>query len=100
MRAGSLVELDREAHEPADILVNGIFQDPNDPVTFVSEEETSHLKPGGLIIDISCDEGASLSFRFGADSRTGGRIQVDGSMSCRPIAGSLNIEIQDYASNY
>jgi hypothetical protein len=47
--------------------------------------------------NISCDERASLSFRFGADSRTGGRIQVDGSISCRPIAGSLKIEIQDYA---
>ena len=36
--------------------------DPDDPVTFVTEEETSRLRPGGLIIDVSCDEG--LGFHF------------------------------------
>lgn len=40
-----------------DIIVNGVFQDPNHPVTFVSEAEKSCLAPNGLIIDVSCDEG-------------------------------------------
>jgi alanine dehydrogenase len=46
----------------ADILVNGTFQDPDNPLMFVNEEETSSLKPGSLIIDVSCDEG--LGFHF------------------------------------
>ena len=46
----------------ADILVNGTFQDPDNPLMFVTEEETSGLKPGSLIIDVSCDEG--LGFHF------------------------------------
>lgn len=36
----------------ADILVNGIFQNPDEPVMFVNEGETSRLKSGGLIVDV------------------------------------------------
>jgi alanine dehydrogenase len=54
----SLVELIRSA----DIVVNGTFQDPNRPIMFVTEEETARLKPGGLIIDVSCDEGMGFHF--------------------------------------
>jgi len=46
----------------ADIIVNGIFQDPDQPVMFVTEAETSRLKRGCLIIDVSCDEGMGFSF--------------------------------------
>ena len=46
----------------ADILVNGTFQDSDQPVTFVTEEETSRLKPGCLIVDVSCDEGMGFPF--------------------------------------
>lgn len=46
----------------ADILVNGIFQNPDRPLMFVTEEETPRLKPGCLIIDVSCDEGMGFSF--------------------------------------
>ncbi|MFC1610408.1 N(5)-(carboxyethyl)ornithine synthase [Myxococcota bacterium] len=46
----------------ADILVNGTFQDPNEPVTFLTEEETSRLKPGCLIVDVSSDEGMGFPF--------------------------------------
>jgi alanine dehydrogenase len=46
----------------ADIIVNGIFQDPDDPMMFVTEAETSRLKRGCLIIDVSCDEGMGFSF--------------------------------------
>ena len=40
----------------SEIIVNGTFQDPDHPILFVSEEEKSCLKPGCLIIDVSCDE--------------------------------------------
>ncbi len=46
----------------ADILVNGIFQDPNRPLMFVTDDEVSDLKPGCVIIDVSCDEGMGFPF--------------------------------------
>jgi alanine dehydrogenase len=46
----------------SDIIVNGIFQKPDHPIMFVSEEEGSYLKPGCLIIDVSCDEGMGFYF--------------------------------------
>jgi alanine dehydrogenase len=46
----------------SEIIINGTFQDPNDPFDFVIEEEKSHLKPGTLIIDVSCDEGMGFYF--------------------------------------
>ena len=46
----------------ADIIVNGISQDPDQPMMFVTEDETSHLRRGCLIIDVSCDEGMGFSF--------------------------------------
>ena len=46
----------------ADIIVNGILQDTDHPLTFVKEQEIGKLKPGCLIVDISCDEGMGFSF--------------------------------------
>ena len=46
----------------AEIIVNGTFQDPEHPKLFVSEEELPSLKPGCVIIDVSCDEGMGFSF--------------------------------------
>ena len=46
----------------SDIIVNGTFQDPDQPMMFVSKEERSCLKPGCLIIDVSCDEGMGFYF--------------------------------------
>ena len=46
----------------ADIIVNGTLQDPDQPMLFVSKEERSCLKPGCLIIDVSCDEGMGFYF--------------------------------------
>ena len=53
-----LTELIRES----DIIVNGTFQDTSHPIDFVTEEESSCLKPGSLIIDVSCDEGMGFFF--------------------------------------
>lgn len=46
----------------ADIICNGIMQDPNQPVMFVKESEVNRLKPRSIIIDISCDEGMAFPF--------------------------------------
>jgi len=46
----------------SDIIVNGTFQDPKHPLQFVTEEEKTCLKPGCLIIDVSCDEGMGFYF--------------------------------------
>ncbi|GAA4279161.1 N(5)-(carboxyethyl)ornithine synthase [Aquimarina mytili] len=53
-----LIELIGES----DIIVNGTFQDPNDPLDFVTKDESSFLKKGCLIIDVSCDEGMGFYF--------------------------------------
>ena len=45
-----------------DIIVNGIFQDPANPLMFVTAEEISDLKRDCLIVDVSCDEGMGFSF--------------------------------------
>jgi N5-(carboxyethyl)ornithine synthase len=46
----------------SEIIVNGTLQKPDHPILFVVEDEISRLKPGSLIIDISCDEGMGFSF--------------------------------------
>ena len=46
----------------SDIIINGIFQDTEDPTDFIIEEESSCLKPNSLIIDVSCDEGMGFFF--------------------------------------
>ena len=46
----------------SDIIINGIFQEPDNPMHLVTEEEETSLKPGCLIIDISCDEGLGFFF--------------------------------------
>ena len=45
-----------------DIIINGILQDTDDPLMFVEEDQINRLKPGCLIVDISCDEGMGFSF--------------------------------------
>ena len=46
----------------SEIIINGTFQDANDPINFVLEEEKSRFRPGTLIIDVSCDEGMGFYF--------------------------------------
>ncbi|MBE0497439.1 MAG: NAD(P) transhydrogenase subunit alpha [Campylobacterales bacterium] len=46
----------------ADIIINGTFQEPDNPIDYVIEEEKLCLKSGSLIIDISCDEGMGFYF--------------------------------------
>jgi N5-(carboxyethyl)ornithine synthase len=46
----------------SEIIINGTYQDTDDPIDFIIEEEKSSLKPGTLIIDVSCDEGMGFYF--------------------------------------
>jgi len=46
----------------SDIIINGTLQDPDHPIHFVTEEESSYFKSGCLIIDVSCDEGMGFYF--------------------------------------
>jgi len=39
----------------ADIIVNGILQNPDDPLMFVGAEDVSRLKRNCLIVDVSCE---------------------------------------------
>ncbi len=46
----------------SDIIINGTLQEPDHPINFVTEAEKTSLKPGSLIIDVSCDEGMGFYF--------------------------------------
>ena len=46
----------------SEIIINGTYQDTDDPINFVNEDEKSKLIPGTLIIDVSCDEGMGFYF--------------------------------------
>lgn len=54
----SLLDLIHES----EIIINGTYQDTDDPIDYVKEDEKSMLKPGSLIIDVSCDEGMGFYF--------------------------------------
>jgi N5-(carboxyethyl)ornithine synthase len=46
----------------SEIIINGICQNTDNPINIVIEEEKAMLKPGCLIIDVSCDEGMGFYF--------------------------------------
>jgi len=46
----------------SEIIINGTYQDTDDPIDFVTKDEKDALKPGSLIIDVSCDEGMGFYF--------------------------------------
>lgn len=46
----------------SDIIINGVYQDTDNPINFVTAEEKDILKSGCLIIDVSCDEGMGFYF--------------------------------------
>ncbi|RLD92454.1 MAG: NAD(P) transhydrogenase subunit alpha [Bacteroidetes bacterium] len=46
----------------SEIIINGTYQDTDNPIDFVTEDEKDTLKPGSLIIDVSCDEGMGFYF--------------------------------------
>ena len=52
----------RDLISESDIIINGTLQEPDNPIDYVTEEESSCLKPGSLIIDVSCDEAMGFYF--------------------------------------
>ncbi len=46
----------------SEIIINGTYQDTDDPIDYVIEDEKNRLRPGSLIIDVSCDEGMGFYF--------------------------------------
>lgn len=46
----------------SDIVVNCTLQDPNAPLTYLTEADLDGFRPGSLIIDVSCDEGMGFSW--------------------------------------
>ncbi len=51
-----------EALSEADVIVNGILQDTDNPMMFLERGQHKAMKPGALIIDVSCDDGMGFSF--------------------------------------
>ena len=45
-----------------DIIVNCVLQDTDDPLMFLTDEDVAALRPGTLIVDVSCDEGMGFEF--------------------------------------
>ncbi|KAA3611776.1 MAG: hypothetical protein DWQ01_06745 [Planctomycetota bacterium] len=51
-----------EVFNQSDVIVNGILQDTESPLMYMLPGQESHLKPGSLIVDVSCDEGMGFPF--------------------------------------
>ena len=45
-----------------DIIVNCVLQDTASPLTFLIDEDLATLRPGTLIVDVSCDEAMGFSW--------------------------------------
>lgn len=46
----------------ADVIINGVLQDPNAPLLFLRTSDVVNLRENALIIDVSCDEGMGFEF--------------------------------------
>jgi len=45
-----------------DIVVNCTLQDPNAPLIYLKNDDLTGLRPGTLIVDVSCDEGMGFEW--------------------------------------
>jgi alanine dehydrogenase len=45
-----------------DVVVNCVLQDTDAPLTFMTEDDLKRMRPGSLVIDVSCDEGMGFSW--------------------------------------
>lgn len=46
----------------SDIVVNGMLQDPSNPMIFINKKNFAKIKSRSLIVDVSCDEGMGFFF--------------------------------------
>lgn len=69
-RGGTLTVIDGKQNErnvsaliaDADVIVNAIRQDTDNPVMYIPDGGEDELKPGSLLIDVSCDRGMGFPF--------------------------------------
>jgi alanine dehydrogenase len=45
-----------------DIIVNCVLQDTDAPLTFMTDHDLTVMRPGTLVVDVSCDEGMGFSW--------------------------------------
>ena len=45
-----------------DVIVNCVLQDTDDPHTFLTDDDLPDMRPGALVVDVSCDEGMGFSW--------------------------------------
>jgi alanine dehydrogenase len=45
-----------------DVIVNCVLQDPNSPMTFLTDADLPTLPSGAVIVDVSCDEGMGFEW--------------------------------------
>jgi alanine dehydrogenase len=45
-----------------DIIVNCVLQDTDAPLTFMTDDDVADMRPGALVVDVSCDEGMGFSW--------------------------------------
>ncbi len=62
VREGGSVGSLAEELAAADVIVNGTLQDTDDPLMYLNGGDVPKLKPGSLIVDVSCDEGMGFPF--------------------------------------
>ena len=51
-----------EALAEANVIVNGILQDTDNPLMFLEQGQHSAMKSGALIVDVSCDDAMGFTF--------------------------------------
>lgn len=45
-----------------DIIVNCVLQDPNAPLMFLTDDDLADMKPGTVVVDVSCDDGMGFGW--------------------------------------
>jgi alanine dehydrogenase len=45
-----------------DVIVNCVLQDTDAPLVFLTDEDLTSLRPGSLVVDVSCDEAMGFSW--------------------------------------
>ncbi len=45
-----------------DIIVNCVLQDTDAPETYMNEEDLAAMRPGSIVVDVSCDEGMGFTW--------------------------------------
>ncbi|MFD5555786.1 N(5)-(carboxyethyl)ornithine synthase [Streptomyces sp. NPDC127068] len=45
-----------------DIIVNCVLQDTDAPLTFITDEDLPHFRPGTFFVDVACDEGMGFTW--------------------------------------